>query len=372
MAEHTNGPVRVLHVVTNMSYGGLENLLMNYYRSIDRSRIQFDFLTHVDIHQDFEEEIAALGGRLYRLPRLNPFSYGYLRRLDSFFREHPEYRVVHCHLNCMSSVVLKAAMDNGVPARIAHSHGSSHRWDLKYPIRLWCRGRIPRYASALFACGKAAGDWMFQGKTYTVIPNAIDAAAFRINEAVAARMRRELGVEGKFVVGHVGQFRTEKNHLFLIDVFAALLNLVPESRLILVGKGTQMEPCRQKADQLGIGEKILFLGARADIPELMQAMDVFLLPSTTEGLPVTMVEAQSAGLPCVISDGVPIECKLTEEVIQLPLAESAQRWAEVLKGYLEYEKADRYDAIVKAGFDVCTNVRWLENYYLTAHNGETL
>lgn len=370
MSYDQNEPIRVLQVVTNMSYGGLENLLMNYYRNIDRTKVQFDFLTHVDIHQDFEEEIAALGGQIYRLPRLNPFSPDYLRKLDGFFRDHPQYRVVHCHLNCMSSVVLKAAMEHRVAGRIAHSHGSSHNFDLKYPIRILSRNRIPRYATALFSCGKAAGDWMFRGKSYTILANAIDAAEFRLDRNRSALVRRELGLEGKFVVGHVGQLRPEKNHLFLIDVFAELLKLQPESRLVLVGKGPQMEPCVAKAEQLGIREKILFLGARADIARLMQAMDVFVLPSTTEGLPVTMVEAQAAGLPCMISDGVPIECKLTEDVVQIPLAEPPAYWAEALAGFWGKEKKDSYDTIVKAGFDVRTNVQWLQTYYLNAHNGE--
>ena len=365
MEKMAEEPLRVLQVVTNMSYGGLENLLMNYYRNIDRNRIQFDFLTHVSIHQDFEEEIEALGGRIYRLPRLNPFSPSYVKVLNRFFAEHP-YKVVHSHLDCMSAIPLQAARKQGCLIRIAHSHNSSQVKNLKYPIKLYFRRKIFRYATDLFACGKEAGKWMFQGKGFTIMSNAIDAQEFRLNEEIAGEVRQELGIEDCFVVGHVGQFRTEKNHLFLIDVFAEILKREKRARLVLVGKGPQMQPAIEKVKVLGVQEKVLFLGARADISRLMQAMDVFVLPSTHEGLPVTLIEAQASGLPCVISDGVPLECKLTNDVKQVPLAEATGVWAEHILRYRDYVCSDNYSAIVSAGYDIRSNVNWLEEFYCNA------
>lgn len=362
-------PVRVLHVVTNMSYGGLENLLMNYYRCIDRSKLQFDFLTHVDIHQDFEEEIAALGGRLYRLSRLNPLSPGYLKELTGFFQAHPEYKIVHSHLNCMSAVPLRAAKRCGVPVRIAHAHTSSVNRNLKMFLKLLYRPRIPRYATNLFACGEKAGDWMFGGKPYTIMRNAIDAAAFRYDPAVSQRVRQALGIGSSFVVGHVGQFRTEKNHLFLIDVFAELLHRCPDSRLMLVGKGPMMEPARQKADALGISDKVLFLGARADIPELMQAMDVFVLPSLYEGLPVTMVEAQAAGLPCIKSSVVTDECVVTRFVKSLPI-EEPKPWAEAILTEQNTPRTDSLAEIRASGYDTNEASQGLTKFYLESSEGE--
>lgn len=366
MPNEHNEPIRVLQVMTNMSYGGLENLLMNYYRQIDRTKVQFDFLTHVNVHQDFQEEIAALGGKLHRLPRFNPLSPGYRKALKDFFREHPEYRIVHSHLNCMSAVPLKAAKQCGVPVRIAHSHTSSVVRNLKMVLKYLYRPLIPRYATALFACGRKAGDWMFRGAPYTIVRNAVDAKSFRHDPALSRRMREELGLGNSFVVGHVGQFRTEKNHLFLIDIFAEVLKLHADSRLVLVGKGPNLEPAIEKAEGLGIREKILFLGARPDIPELMQAMDVFVLPSLYEGLPVTMVEAQSAGLPCVISDGVPLECALTDSVEQISLEAAPSVWAEAILSRKGREAGDHYDIICAAGFDIRTNAIWLEDYYCNA------
>ena len=361
-------PVRVLHVVTNMSYGGLENLLMNYYRCIDRSKLQFDFLTHVDIHQDFEEEIAALGGRLYRLSRMNPLSPGYLKELTGFFRAHPEYRIVHSHLNCMSAVPLRAAKRCGVPVRIAHAHTSSLNRNLKMFLKLLYRPLIPRYATNLFACGERAGDWMFRGKPYTIMRNAIDAAAFRYDPAVSGRVRQELGIGSSFVVGHVGQFRTEKNHLFLIDVFAEVLKRCPDSRLMLVGKGPMMEPAQQRADTLGIRDKILFLGARADIPELMQAMDVFVLPSLYEGFGIALIEAQAAGLPCVKSDTIAQTCVVTDLVSSASLTDEKE-WAEAITGCRNTLRTDHFSDIARGGYEITQAAQKLQRFYL---NGENL
>lgn len=365
MTGKSSEPVRVLQIVTNMSYGGLENLLMNYYRHIDRSKVQFDFLTHVSIHQDFEEEIEQLGGRIYRLPRLNPFSFRYLKLLNEFFKSH-SYRIVHSHLDCMSAVPLRLAARNGSDVRIAHGHSSNQVHNLKYPIKLLFRRLIPCCATSLFACGNEAGDWMFRGKEYSVMNNAIDAEAFRYRVDIAEDVKREFGIENCFVLGHVGQFREEKNHLFLIEVFSEIAKKDASSKLILVGKGPQMEPAKQKVNDLGIQDKVLFLGARADIARLMQAMDVFVLPSTHEGFPVTLVEAQAAGLPCIISDGVPMECRMTEDVRQIELKQSAVFWADSILKYRNYERRNQHSTIVSAGYDIQSNAKWLEEFYLNA------
>lgn len=367
MVQRSERPIRILHVVTNMSYGGLENLLMNYYRNIDREKIQFDFLTHVDMHQDFEEEIESLGGKLYRLPRLNPFSISYRRKLRTFFIDHPEYRIVHCHRDCMSGIPLKAAKQAGVPVRIAHSHTQNQVKDSKLPLKLLYRQIIPRYATDLFACSKAAGDWMFLGRDYRIMRNAVDAEQFRFDQERANEMRTELSLDGCFLVGHVGQFRVEKNHLFLLDVFFELQKKDPMSRLVLVGQGVQFPAVQKKIQEYKIDKRVILLGARSDIPELLQAMDVFVLPSLYEGFPVSVTEAQAAGLPCVISDKVPLECKITDEVEQIPLSDGARVWAERIMKYKDSIRRDTYSEIAAAGFDIKSNAKWLEEFYCNAN-----
>lgn len=361
-------PIRILHVVTYMGRGGLETTIMNYYRHIDREKVQFDFLTHREYKADYDDEIKIMGGRIYRLPRLIPWSKEYCRKLEEFFEEHNDYKVIHCHIDCMASIPLRAAKKAGIPVRIAHSHGSNQNYNLKYLIKLYYRRLIPDVATDLFACGEEAGKWMFRGAPFTIMRNAINAERFLYNAEKAADVRSKLELENSFVLGHVGHFRVEKNHLFLLDIFEAVLKKEPDSRLLLVGEGIQMQPCVEKAKSLGIQDKVLFLGVRSDIPDLLQAMDVFTLPSTHEGLPVTMVEAQAAGLPCVVSNGVPFECKLTEQVYQVHLGAGLEAWADTILAMRNHQRQDNYERIAAAGFDIKANARWLQEYYLNAYS----
>ena len=181
--------MRVLQVVTNMDRGGLETMLMNYYRHIDRTKVQFDFLTHRQERAAYDDEIEALGGRIYRLPRLIPWSKHYLSTLDAFFAEHSEYMIIHVHQDCLSSVILKVAAQHNVPVRIAHSHNANQDRDIKYPIKLLCMRSIPKYATHLFACSTAAGDWMFRGAPYQLFANAVDTADFTFSTEKAAKTR---------------------------------------------------------------------------------------------------------------------------------------------------------------------------------------
>lgn len=360
--------IRVLQVVTNMDRGGLESMLMNYYRHIDREKIQFDFLVHRQERAAFDDEIEALGGRIYRLPRLVPWSKSYLSALNRFFDEHTGYKVVHVHQDCLSSVILKAAKQHDVPVRIAHSHSANQDKNLKYPIKLWYKRSIPEYATNLFACGKDAGDWMFGGASYQIINNAIDVAAYTYDPTKRQEMRRQLGLENELTIGHVGRFSQPKNHPFLLDIFTSLLKKEPDAVLLLVGGGADMPKIQAKAQELGIAERVRFLGVRSDVADLMQTMDVFVFPSLYEGLPVTMVEAQAAGLPCIISDKVPSECILTEGVVNImPLSASPEAWAEKILSMRAVPRTDRHEEIAAHGFDITTEAVKLQEFYLNAY-----
>ena len=360
--------IRVLQVATYMGRGGLESMIMNYYRHIDREKVQFDFLVHRQERAAFDDEIESLGGRIYRLTRLVPWSKSYLSALNHFFDKHPEYRIVHVHQDCLSSVILKAAAQHHIPVRIAHSHNANQDKNLKYPIKLWYKRSIPKYATNLFACGKDAGDWMFSGAPYQIINNAIDAAAYAYEPEKRAEMRCQLGLTDELVVGHVGRFNQQKNHPFLLEVFAALLKKEPHAVLLLVGGGEDMPKIQAKAQTLGIAERVRFLGVRSDVADLMQAMDVFVFPSLYEGLPVTMVEAQAAGLPCIISDKVPPECILTEGLVDvMPLSASPETWAEKILAKRAIPRTDRRAEIAAHGFDITTEAVKLQEFYLKAY-----
>lgn len=357
--------IRVLHVVTYMGRGGLETMIMNYYRHMDRSRVQFDFLVHRDFRADYDDEIEALGGKTHRLPRLVPWGKGYLRALDAFFDAHPEYRIVHVHQDCLSAVALKAAKEHGVPVRIAHSHNSSQDRNLRYLIKLWYKRKIPKYATHLFACGKDAGDWMFGGADYTIVNNAIDAACYAYDRERAADMRRRMGIpQEALVLGHVGRFSKVKNHAFLIDIFDRISKARGDAYLLLVGDGGLRAVMEEKVRSLGLGERVVFAGVRDDVPELLQAMDVFVFPSLYEGLPVSLVEAQAAGLPCLISDGIPDACILTDLIEKVSLREKAEAWAEKALAAAKQERRNMHQEIADKGFDIVQNAAWLQDYYL--------
>lgn len=357
-------PIRVLQVVTYMGRGGLETMLMNYYRNIDRDKVQFDFLTHRDERWDYDDEIESLGGKIYHLPKLNPFSKSYLNALDKFFKEHKEYQIVHCHQDCLSGVVLKVAKKNGVRFTIAHSHNANQDKNLKYLIKLFEKRKVAKYADKLFACGDEAGRWMFNTDNFEVLNNAIDTDLYTYNKEKADKVKKEFDIENKFVVGHVGRFNPQKNHEFLIDVFNEVQKIKEDSVLMLVGDGDLRLEIEQKVRGLGIENKVIFTGVRSDVNDLMQGMDVFLFPSLYEGLPVTMVEAQASGLKCIISDKVPLECKMTENVLVVKLEESPQKWAEEVLKYEKYERKNTKEEIVKANFDIKANAKCLQEFYL--------
>lgn len=355
--------IRVLQVVTHMQRGGLETMLMNYYKSIDKTKIQFDFLVHRDVRADYDDQIEMMGGRIYRLPILNPFSIHYKRALNKFFREHSEYQIVHVHQDCMSSVILKEAAKNNIRVRIAHSHCASQDKNLKYPIKMFYQRQIPKYATKLIACGQEAGQWMFRGSEFLILNNAIDAGQYSYNVIKRIEMRKQMGIgEGQLLMGHVGRFSPQKNHLFLLDIFYNIQQHV-DAKLILVGDGALRGEIEKKINELGLNKKIILTGVRNDVADLLQAMDIFVFPSNYEGFPVTMVEAQASGLPCLISDKVSIECKITEHVKQIPLDADIKLWTDNILEMSKYARGDCTNNIKREGYDIEENARWILEFY---------
>lgn len=356
--------IRILHIVTYMGRGGLETLIMNCYRHIDREKVQFDFLVHRSFRADYDDEIEALGGMIYRMPRLNPFSPGYYNALRAFFGGHPEYRIVHCHLDCMSAIPLSVAKNCGVPVRIAHSHNANQDRNWKYPLKLLFMKQIPNTATHFFACSKDAGSWMFPGQDITVVNNGIETEKFRFDAEVRDAVRAELGIHDELVLGHTGRFMPQKNHDFLMDVFAHVHKQRPDSLLLLIGEGPLEDQVRRKADALGLSESVRFLGVRSDVNRFLQAMDIFLMPSLYEGLSLASVEAQTCGLPCFFSDSVPTDCKITDNVHFLPLTMSAKDWAERILSTDIHNRRSGHEAVCSAGFDIQTTADYLQSFYL--------
>lgn len=362
---------RILHIVTYMGRGGLETMLMNYYRHIDRSKLQFDFLVHRDFEADYDKEILSLGGKIYHIRRLIPWSHFYKQELINFFKLHSEYRIVHVHQDCLSSVALKCAAECGIPARIAHCHSSSQDKNIKYLFKLYYMRRIPKFATHYIACSKAAGQWMFSGHPFDILPNAIEINKYIYSLSTAKQIRARLGFDSStLVLGHVGRFYPAKNHLFLLDILMQLKKQYNNTKLLLVGDGPLRKDIEEKAVSLGIRKDIIFTGVRSDVNDLMQAMDVFVFPSLYEGLGIAVIEAQASGLPCIISDCVPSESILTNCVIQLPLSAGVAVWVSKIMELSHMARKNTFEEICAHGFDISESTQKLETYYFKIAAGE--
>lgn len=364
-------PVRVLMLFTILNRGGAETMVMNYYRHIDRTKVQFDFVVHREERGAYEDEIEQLGGRIFRMMPLRPWTIPhYKRQIRQFFDEHHEYRIIHGQCSESGYYFYKEASKRGVPVIIAHAHSSHVPFDLKLIIRTWLKYRMRPYLTDYFACGKEAAVWLF-GKRLAekaiILPNAIDTALFRFDENVRMHKRQELHIDaGTLTVCHVGSFGKAKNHPFIVRVFQRLHWQHPNSLLLLVGSGGDSElMVRRLVKEQGLEQSVRFLGTRNDVNELLIASDAFLFPSIHEGLPMSLLEAQCSGLPCIISDAIPQEACMTDLVTRLSLNNQPEQWTDaVIRQYSTHPDRTAYaHKITTAGYDIKQNAQWLQDFY---------
>ena len=372
-------PIRILMLFTILNRGGAETMVMNYYRNIDRTRVQFDFLVHREERGAYEDEIEAMGGRIYRMIPFHPLTFGkYRKQIAAFFDAHPEYRIVHGHCSELGYFVYREAHKRGVPVIIAHAHSSQAMLDTKWLFRTYFKHAMQKYVTQIFTCGEEAGVWL-AGKrlsaTAILQRNAIDTQRYRYSSETSVKVRESLGIPADCtVIGHVGSFQKVKNHAFLIEVFQALHQCHPHTRLVLVGEGSLRMEMMQKVKDLHLEHAVMFLGSRSDVPDLLKAMDVFVFPSLWEGLSVAMMEAQSAGLPCVVSDTIPAEVAMTDLVSFVSLKAPMADWVTRIQDVLATPK-DRtcYPEFVAAkGYDIQQNAAWLQNYYVEHWKNDNL
>lgn len=259
---------------------------------------------------------------------------------------------------------------------IAHAHGAACQFSLKRIIRLYFKKSIRKYTTYMFVCSIKVGNWMF-GKhnrnKFIMMNNAIKTNEFLYSDKNRFLKRQELGIrEDQFVLGHVGRLTYPKNHSFLLEIFRTVKNRIDNAVLLLVGKGELEKELRYKAKKLGIEKDVIFAGIREDVNKIYSAMDVFVFPSISEGLPVSVVEAQASGLPCILSDAITTQVKLTDLVQYLSLTTSTDVWAEKildikLNKNINCRKKDMKDIIKKSGFDIESNAKWLEEFYLNCY-----
>lgn len=325
-----SNPIRVAQIMGYMNGGGVESVVMNYYRNIDRARVQFDFLVCEGSSRIPADEIEHLGGRVFMVPSYADVA-GYQDKLRRLYCKCG-WGVVHSHLNALSVFPLRAAKKEGVPVRIAHSHSTAGKGEfVKNAAKQLLKTQSNRYPTHRLACSRAAGEWLFgTGTDFDVVPNGIDLEKFCSADTRRSASRRRLGIDdGEFVVCHIGRFMTQKNHQFLIEVFARLLDVRPDSRLLLVGEGELLETMRTHAKCLGVYGKTIFAGQREDVEDMYACSDVFCLPSLYEGLGMVAIEAQASGVPCLLSDTITREVDVTGECRFLSI-DSCGAWVEVM------------------------------------------
>lgn len=372
--------LRVLHAVGTMDAGGIETLLMSIYRNIDRNAVQFDFLYSIDKKCLFDDEILDLGGKIYRetLSRKHPMK---ARRKVGSVIQQGGYNILHQHVTSMPYLVpFGVACDLGLKRRIIHVHNANVHMDSfkSKALSNWgfrqVRGIGCRRSTNRLACSSAAAEWAGfnrPGVGWEYLPNGIDVERFRFDERDRAEVRGEFGIgAGALVIGTVGRLVHQKNHMLLVDAFSEVAALRPDAVLMLVGDGPLRADIELRAKRLGVSDRLVVSGQRADASRFYSAMDCFVFPSLDEGLGIALVEAQANGLPCVVSDGVPREALVGSRVVVCGLGQPPSRWAaQILESVSMGRDLGAYREVAQAGFDVCSVARRIEGIYLGDEGG---
>jgi len=370
-------PIRVLHIFGRMNRGGAETFIMHVYRNIDRSRIQFDFAVHSDQPGHYDEEIRSLGGRIFVLPRPHPATLpAYWRALVRVLRDEGPFAVVHSHVHFYSGIPLAIAASTGIPRRIAHSHNISDGKRSTWPRRLYrwyMRSLISRYATHMLGCSRPAcealyGSKCWRDKRVQVVHYGIDLTPFELLPKDRNLLRDRIGLPRDcLLIGHVGRFDVQKNHRFLIEIFESLVAQCPTARLVLVGDGPLRPEIERLVQVKGIQDRVFFLGVRTDVPEIMGCLDVFLFPSLWEGIPLVLLEAQAAGLSCVVSDVISEEADLGIGLLHpVSLKAGPDIWVEHVLKALQGNRPEwsvRKEALQRNGYDVQEVARLLMHIY---------
>lgn len=360
-------PIRVLQIMGIVASGGVEAVIMNYYKHIDKSKVQFDFVMHKGSNPDYIATVKAMGAKVYEVtPYSNPI--GFVKDVYTIIKQS-DYKIVHSNMNSLSVFPLLAAYLAGAPVRILHNHTTDNPVEVfRTFFKRVLRPLACLFANRYFACSQKAAKWMYGEKALksgkvTIVNNAIDLNKYAFDSSKREIIRKQLGMDGNFVIGHVGRFVQTKNHKFIIDVFAEVLKNEPKARLLLIGDGPLRKQIENKVKQLDFNGKVVFTGVRNDVADLYNAMDVFVLPSFYEGLPVVGVEVQANGLPFICSSNVTKEILITKRVELLGLNKGVQMWQTAICKYANqvHNKADT--DIVNSGFDITIEATKLEKIY---------
>lgn len=377
--EAITGPKRVLHVIQRMRPGGVQTAVMNLYRNIDRTKVQFDFAVRAQQQEYYDEEIKALGGRIFQLPwnQGNPLSVPtYKKALKNLIAEKGPFTAIHSHAGLYSGHILPVAAQTNIPLRLAHSHSalSDKSSILRNIWAYFMRRNIRKYATHMLACSNLASEWLYgialhADKRISKFPNALDLTSYSnlTNNPLQLRKKINLPLDGP-LIGHVGRFDAVKNHAYLLKVFINIRKIYPNAHLVLVGEGNLKNTIIELVEKYGLAEAVIFLGVRNDIPQILGALDILLLPSLHEGFGIVLVEAQAAGTPCLASDHISPEIDLGLNLVSfVPLSKNVTLWVNESKKMLTKTRIpweNRKTALESSGYDIQHTTKLLQNLYL--------
>lgn len=358
--------IKVLYVNGGiMRRGGIESFMMNYFRRINSEEIHIDFIVHGNEPGDYDREIMEAGSIIYRLPKKSKHPITYQKRFLEILNNN-HYDIIHTQMDAMNGVALRLAKKSKIPTRISHSHNTSCLSNnrIKIFINNCSKSMIPKYATHFFACSDAAGRWLYgKDEEFTIINNAIDLGKFLYREDVRAEVRKGLNIDDKFVIGHVGRFDYQKNHEFIVSIVEELVKHKKNVIVLLIGDGDMEDQIRDLIKEKNLQDYFVFLGSRADVERFYNAMDVFILPSRFEGLPIVGIEAQANGLPCLFSLNITPEICMTKNAKMVPL--NKEKWIEALLNNPKRSISDAADSIRKRGYDINFEAEQLKKLYLS-------
>ncbi|SHL76011.1 glycosyltransferase family 1 protein [Fibrobacter sp. UWH4] len=362
--------IRILHVLGGLDRGGAETMVMNLYRAIDKTKVQFVFITHTNHRQAYTEEIEKLGGKIYYFPKFKGINYFQLKGIwKNFFKDHPEYKILHSHVRSYASLYLPIAKKAGLKT-IIHSHSTSNGKGLSSFVKQMMQFPLRYQADYFFGCSKEAGEWLFGKKVvesskYHILKNAIDTEKYTFNEESRAQYREKLRLGNKLTYVHVGRFHPSKNHTFLLNLFAEIHRRNPNTVLLLVGDGPLHSSIQTQIEELCLQDDVLLLGSRDDIPEILHAADCFLFPSLWEGFGMVAVEAQATGLPCICSDMVPSSVKVTDFCYFIS-TDDLLAWVDMSMQNTRYALSMQNEENVNGieSFDIKKSAAELQSFYL--------
>lgn len=372
--------MRVLQVLSSLNIGsGIANVVVNYYRKIDKEKIQFDFLLFEKMPKSFESEVLSLGGKLYYIDKPTLCSVGkYKRIVKEFFETNrSRWSAVHIHEILVQRYVSAGARRAGIHRIVIHSHGTKFaimqkdglyiknllRYAVKRIRNFYLLGGIVKNSDVRLACSNDAGKALFKKADFTVLKNAIDYGKYKFNVPTRQKYRELLDLrESEKCIMHVGRLCDEKNQLFLIDAFSVAVAADSNMKLVLVGDGRMKSTLEKRVNEKGIGDKVVFIGNRSDIGEMLMAADLFVFPSINEGLGIALIEAQASGLACIASDSIPKEADCTGTVKFASLVDGVEKWADLILK-TDVQRMDNGAAIASSGYDLNQSVKLLENIY---------